>query len=133
MRCRRLQITSVFQKERQGASIDGPHSVYGHRELGPHPSPWPTDSCASPWDGFVLRELYNSTQGGPNGHWVAVCAQGWDTTNSSVEPCGQTGGPVWYGVTCNEQFRVVAIILSDCDLHGALPNSISTLSELTVL
>ena len=81
-------------------------------------------------DGIACRHLYISTQGAG---WERRCQGGWNTTDPAIQPCGQTGGPVWFGMTCNEQFRVVAINLEDCLLNGPLPDSFGALSELNEL
>ena len=94
------QSLQCFKKSVKGPRSTDPTASTATENWVPTPPPGPPTPAPPPpptWDGFVLRELYNSTQGGPNGHWVAVCAQGWDTTNSSVEPCGQTGGPYGTG------------------------------------
>lgn len=75
-------------------------------------------------DYTALVGLYNGTGGG---NWVN--RNGWQAgaagTNCNV--C------TWYGVTCNEQNRVIGINLSSNDITGTLPNSITSLTFLNTL
>ncbi|XP_010482273.1 PREDICTED: probable leucine-rich repeat receptor-like protein kinase At5g49770 isoform X2 [Camelina sativa] len=56
--------------------------------------------------------------------WTAL-SKSW----KGSDPCGNH----WVGITCNNNNRVVSIMLSNLNLKGNLPADISTLSELEIL
>ncbi|MVM40926.1 hypothetical protein GO730_29920 [Spirosoma sp. HMF3257] len=71
-----------------------------------------------------LMDLYNGTNG-PN--WTNHT--GW---GNGTDPCTGNGGQPWFGLTCNNG-RVSEVLLTNNNLVGSLPGSLSMLTGLTVL
>lgn len=71
----------------------------------------------------LLLSLWRSC-GGEKGHWRADDHWGPDS-----DPCWDG----WYGVTCDEHGRVIALELSDNNLTGVLPEDLGKLSGLLKL
>ncbi|XP_010441081.1 PREDICTED: probable leucine-rich repeat receptor-like protein kinase At5g49770 [Camelina sativa] len=74
----------------------------------------------------------STTTDGADSSALQVLKSEWTALSKSwkgSDPCGNH----WVGITCNNNNRVVSIMLSNLNLKGNLPADISTLSELEIL
>jgi hypothetical protein len=69
-------------------------------------------------DQQVLVEFYNATNGA---NWNSKVA------SPSISACD------WAGITCDDEFRVIEIIMRDEHIKGSLPDSLGTLDKLRVI
>jgi len=66
-------------------------------------------------DAARLYEIYSSTGGT---QWTNNF--GWGEDN--CDPCGECTGTPWFGVTCDANFRVIEVDLSNNNLSGTFPD-----------